>query len=81
MHARIENICQEVELGEGPENLLVISVSLRGPCGPPSRSDWNRGVQLLLEGTRTSFSKEPYSNMFFPGDGVLMIFRALDPLV
>ena len=49
--------------GGGPENLLVINVSHRGSCGPPSRSNWTQGVQLPPEGVRTSFSKEPYNNM------------------
>ena len=35
----------------------VINVFHRGLYGPPSRSDWIR-VQLLLEGVRTSCSKE-----------------------
>ena len=39
----------------------VINTFHRGPYEPPSRSNRTKGVPLLLEGVRTSFSKETYN--------------------
>ena len=36
--------------GGGAENILVINVFHRGSYGPHSRSNWTRGIQLLLDG-------------------------------
>ena len=42
-------------------------VYYRGSYGPPSRSNWTQGVQLLLEGGPYQFSNETYSNLWFSG--------------
>ena len=39
--------------------LLFINVFHRGSYGPPSRSSWNPGVQLLLEVVCTSILRKP----------------------
>ena len=54
-------------LEKGPENFFCVrNVSLRGPYGPPSRSNWTpRGSNCFLSGVRTSISKKTYSNMIF----------------
>ena len=45
-HARI----QKIPSGVSTKNSFVINVFDRGSYGPPSRSNWTPGVQLLLEG-------------------------------
>ena len=44
--------------GGGPDNVFffVKNVFHREPYGPPSRSNWTQGVQLLFEGC-------PYQNL------------------
>ena len=52
-----------------PDNVfLVIYVLHKGPYEPPSRSNGTLRVGLLLEGVRTSISRESYNQW---GGGVL----------
>ena len=51
---------------------LVTNVFFRGPYEPPLRNNGTQGVQLLLEGVRTSISRKTYGqigNCDFPGAG------------
>ena len=49
----------------GPDIFKGINVFYRGPNRPPSRSILIQEVQLVLEGVRTSISKETYSHLRF----------------
>ena len=53
--------------GGGPENIFVINISHRGPNGPPSRSNWTKGVQLLLEGSVPVFLRKHIATCDFQG--------------